>query len=251
MEKTIDFDLVADIYDSYVAVDFDIGFYKDFCKDYNAILELMCGTGRVSLPLIESGYNLTCVDYSQGMLDVFRSKLKPGMNAEILCQNVCELSLNRQFDLVMIPFNSIAEITDKESRRKAINRITTHTKVGGTFLCTLYNPSYRLKSADGNMKSLGKFGLGGNKTLIVSYYNTYSQNENLISGTQYYEIYGQDNKLMEKRFMNICFSLITQDEIVGIAQEAGFKLETVYGDYQRGAFSPENSMFMNCVFARK
>jgi len=86
MQKTIDFDLVADLYDAYVPVDFDIPFYKKFCKGYGKILELMCGTGRVSLPLLLEGHNLTCVDYSQGMLDIFRSKLPEGLQAKMLCQ---------------------------------------------------------------------------------------------------------------------------------------------------------------------
>jgi hypothetical protein len=56
MEKSIDFDLVADLYDAYVKTDLDIGFYMDLCKGREQILELMCGTGRVSLPLIRAGF---------------------------------------------------------------------------------------------------------------------------------------------------------------------------------------------------
>ncbi len=222
LEKTIEFDLVADIYDSYVDVDFDLGFYKDFCKYYGSILELMYGTGRVSLPLIESGFTLTCVDYSQGMLDVFHSKLKPDMKADIHCQNVCELDLDRQCDLVMIPFNTIAKITDGESRRKAMNRIAEHTKQGGTFFCTLYNPSYSLKSADGNLKNLGKFALGEEKNLIVSYFDTFTQSKNLFSDTQYYEVYGHDNKLIEKRFMD---KLLTHYKRRNHPNSAGSRLQ--------------------------
>ena len=33
MEKAIDFDLVSDIYDNYVNVDFDIPFYKKLCNE--------------------------------------------------------------------------------------------------------------------------------------------------------------------------------------------------------------------------
>lgn len=76
MDKNIDFGFVADIYDDYVNVSFDIPFYKELCKKYSgSILELMCGTGRISLPLINEGVNLTCVDYSKEMLDTFSRKL--------------------------------------------------------------------------------------------------------------------------------------------------------------------------------
>lgn len=89
MEKNIDFDIVADLYDDYVRTDMDIGFYMELCRNRKNILELMCGTGRVSLPLIREGFRLTCVDYSEGMLQVFRKKLKENERADILCQDIC------------------------------------------------------------------------------------------------------------------------------------------------------------------
>ena len=73
MKETIRFDQVADIYDSYVKSDFDIPFFLNETERFEGeILELMCGTGRVSIPLLESGRRMTCVDYSNGMLDRFR-----------------------------------------------------------------------------------------------------------------------------------------------------------------------------------
>ena len=57
MEKNIDFGYVADIYDYYTNVDFDIDFFKMLCKGHNNILELMCGTGRISIPLINEGFS--------------------------------------------------------------------------------------------------------------------------------------------------------------------------------------------------
>ena len=88
MEKNIDFDAVADLYDYYVNTDMDIKFYIELCKGKKNILELMCGTGRVSLHLINEGNNLTCVDYSQKMLDIFKSKLYESQQARIICQDV-------------------------------------------------------------------------------------------------------------------------------------------------------------------
>ena len=73
MNKTINFDIVADIYDSYVNVDTDIPFFLKETENYQGeILELMCGTGRVSLPLLQAQRKLTCVDYSQEMLEIFK-----------------------------------------------------------------------------------------------------------------------------------------------------------------------------------
>ena len=247
MEKAIDFDLVSDIYDNYVNVDFDIPFYKKLCKGHHNILELMCGTGRISIPLFMDGHNLTCADYSQGMLDVFRAKLPDQFEAKILCQDVCELNIGEKFDLAMIPFNSITEITDREKRQRAFQRIYEHLLPGGVFFCTLYNPEYRKKVADGNIKCLGKFAMDDHKTLVVTYYNNYLPDDGLVLGTQFYEIYGPNHRLIEKRFLDIRFALISKEEITRMGEEAGFFLKEIYGDYSFSPFS-DNSMFMNCVF---
>jgi SAM-dependent methyltransferase len=68
-DAPIDYDRVADVYDLYVTSDLDVGFYvAEAGKVKGKVLELMCGTGRVSMPLLEAGVDLTCVDASEGMI---------------------------------------------------------------------------------------------------------------------------------------------------------------------------------------
>lgn len=250
MDKNIDFGFVADIYDDYVSVSFDIPFYKALCKKYSGnILELMCGTGRVSIPLVNDGVRLTCVDYSREMLEVFERKLTDKA-VPLICQDICELDIDKRFELIFIPFNSITEITDKEKRKKAIMRIYEHLSDEGDFFVTLYNPAYRLKSADGNLKCIGSFDLSSSRTLTITCYNSYDQASNLVYGTQFYEIYDYRNRLIDKRFLNIAFTLISREEIVDMCTEAGFKLAETYGDYAFGAFD-ESSRFMNFLFTKR
>jgi 2-polyprenyl-3-methyl-5-hydroxy-6-metoxy-1,4-benzoquinol methylase len=56
----------------------DIPFYIEFAKEIDAerILELGCGTGRVSIPLAKSGFLVNGINLSKEMLEVFSSKLK-------------------------------------------------------------------------------------------------------------------------------------------------------------------------------
>ncbi len=293
MEKNIDFGQVADIYDYYANADFDISFFKTLCKGHKKILELMCGTGRISIPLAGEGHSLTCVDYSEEMLDIFRKKIggpadrqrdvsadrgqegsrdasadgqrdisagrprhetaeEPAgrpQNLKLVCQDVCELELEEKFDLIIIPSNSISEILDKEKRGQALRRISRHLTRDGIFFCTLYNPEYRKRLADGHIRYLGKYGLEDGKTLVVTYYNVYSSEAGLISGTQFYEIYDR-GRLTEKRCLDIRFSVITMEEISKMANEAGLCLKAAYGDYAPYHYD-EASMFMNLLFTKK
>jgi hypothetical protein len=74
-DAPIDYGRVADVYDLYVTSDLDVGFYvAEAGKVKGKVLELMCGTGRVSIPLLEAGVDLTCVDASEGMLARLKEK---------------------------------------------------------------------------------------------------------------------------------------------------------------------------------
>ena len=152
MDKTIDFDLVADIYDYYVNTDLDIPFFLKETENIEGdILELMCGTGRVSIPLLQAGRELTCVDYCKDMLFRFKEKLMDErLYAEIFQQDIYSLNLNLKFNMSFIPFHSFSELADKNKQQTALQNINKHLHTDGKFICTLQNPNIRTKGADGN-----------------------------------------------------------------------------------------------------
>src|SRR5512141_639103 len=127
------YDRVADVYDTYVVVVFDIPFFVAEARSCSGeVLELMSGTGRVSVPLVEAGVRLTCVDISAGMLAVLRDKLaRRGLSASVFQRDVCELDLGKTFDLIMIPFHSFSEIVSPDDERRALQRIRAHLSPDG------------------------------------------------------------------------------------------------------------------------
>ncbi|MEL7657840.1 MAG: hypothetical protein AAGU75_18250, partial [Bacillota bacterium] len=86
--------------------------------------------------------------------------------------------------------------------------------------------------------------------MVVTYYNVYSSGKKLINGTQFYEIYDQNNHLIEKRYLDIQFSVISKEEMYKTAYDAGFTLKALYGDYEPYHYD-ENSMYMNFLFMKR
>lgn len=248
--KNIDFNFVADLYDTYVTVDFDVDFFKKLSKGKGKCLELMCGTGRVSIPLLKQNVNLTCVDYSKEMLNVFKNKARVlNITPQIVCQDVCDLNLREEYELIFIPFNSYSEIYNVEKQEIALLKIYEHLEDDGTFVCTLYNPEHRIITADGQLRFLGNFQIDQSKNLIVSYYNQYDEKTNNVTGIQFYEIYDLNNTLIDKRFLDIRFSLVRKDDFIRMVENAGFKVKDIYGDYYFSPFN-ETSMFMNFIMKK-
>jgi Methylase involved in ubiquinone/menaquinone biosynthesis len=246
MKESINFDMVADIYDCYVNADFDVPFFLKETEGFKGpILELMCGTGRVSIPLLNAGRKMTCVDYSKGMLDLFSKKVN-GRNypVDIVRADITNLNLPEKFGMILIPFHSFTEILSAELQYKALTVITQHLEQDGIFILTLQNPETRLKSADGVPRVLGKFPMNLNRQMIISYTNLYNPSDKIASGFQYYEIFDSTNMMIEKRFLEINFRPVWDSELRDMIQELDLEITDTYGDYSYHLFDEDTSDFI-------
>jgi SAM-dependent methyltransferase len=249
----MNYERVARLYDCYVRTDIDVSFFLgEVEKAGGPVLELTAGTGRVSIPLLEAGVDLTCVDSSAAMLEVFREKLREkGLLARSIQADMCELSLGRQFDLIFIPFNSFAEITDPAQQGQALSRIHDHLTEEGRFICTLHNPPVRLKKADGQERLLGHFPLpDGRGVLSLSSTERYDATTGLVTGTQFYRIADEQGRVLSEDTLDICFAVHHRGSFEALAADAGFSVVHLYGDYSYSPFEPDTSPFMIWVLSK-
>lgn len=246
MEQTIQFDQVADIYDDYVNVNFDIPFFLKETENYNEkILELMCGTGRVSIPLLEAGRKLTCIDYSQGMLNAFTRKIE-GKNypVRLLHCDVTQLDLKEEFGLILLPFHSLSEILTADLQQRTLKTISEHLAENGTFICTLQNPETRLKLADSTVRFLGEFTSNAGNSISLFCMNHFDPETGLVSGFQEYIITDPSGKEPERRKLDIAFRPIPDKEFREMAKDSALKIVRMYGGYDYSPFDIETSNFM-------
>jgi SAM-dependent methyltransferase len=247
MQEINDYNRVADLYDTYVPADFDIPFFlTEAGQASGPVLELMSGTGRVSLPLIQAGVNLTCVDLSRKMLSILKEKLdRRGLRADLHAMDVCELELPRQFDLAFIPFHSFAEIVSPAGQRKALARIYQHLAPGGRFICTLGNPALRRQAVDGNLRLFRKYPLPDEGTLLLWLLEKFDpQDDQVVETLEFFEEYDARGILRSKRLLELRFRLSTRDEFEERARTVGFQVLDFYGDYDYSPFSANTSPFM-------
>jgi SAM-dependent methyltransferase len=246
MTRPIQFDSVADLYDVYVNADLDLAFFlEEARRSGGRVLELTSGTGRVSLPLLRAGVNLTCVDYSREMLARLREKIRAeSLRCDVIGMDITELTLEGDFDLIFIPFHSFQEIVDEEGQLRALIRVHQHLADTGLFICTLQNPVERLKSIDGNLKDLGRYRMDSNRSLEVKSKLAYEPATRLVHGFQTYRISDEKNQLIEERRLGINFRLFSRAEFGQLASSAGFRTVSIHGDYNRSAFDEETSPFM-------
>jgi SAM-dependent methyltransferase len=240
----IPYDRIALLYDACVPTTLDVPFFVDeAARAHGPVLELMAGTGRVSLPLIEAGADMTCIDYSTEMLAVLRRKLYArGLTATLQRMDVRDLKLGRTFALVIIPFNAFTEIDDLEDERRVLARIHDHVADDGRFICTLHNPPVRLRSVTGVYGLWSKGRLSDGSTVLL--WGTQAHDNEIITIEEFYEVYDQENLMQARRRLDLSFRLLNRAQFEAMAAAAGFEVEALHGDYQRAPFDEESSPYM-------
>ncbi|MGW5953056.1 class I SAM-dependent methyltransferase [Bacillus mycoides] len=105
-------ELCTKIYESdkSIAVGKELDFYLSFAKDKNmAVLEPMCGNGRMLIPFMQNGVNIEGFDISKDMLKVCKDKAEKLNLKPVVSQvRIEEYHSDKKYDLIMIPIGSFS-----------------------------------------------------------------------------------------------------------------------------------------------
>jgi SAM-dependent methyltransferase len=109
------------------------------------ILEIACGSGRVTIPLAKAGYNTWALDLSDKMISKLKNKVTklPKSTQDrlnISCGNMCDFHIDKNFKLIIIPFRSFQLLTDQKQQNKCLKNIFHHLAEDGIFILNLFKP---------------------------------------------------------------------------------------------------------------
>jgi len=122
---------IAELYDVSVQ-DWpgEIQFYRDYVSgieenDKN-VLEIACGTGRVTLQLATPEISIVGFDISLEELDIARKKSDGVLNLEFVYADMRSFQLNRRFPLIIIPGHSFQALVTIEDQLLSLKMIARH-----------------------------------------------------------------------------------------------------------------------------
>ena len=124
----------------------DAAFYADIAREAGGtVLELGCGTGRITLALAAAGIDVTGVDLSQGMLAQARRKAATLPAAAqrrltLVEQDMSALELDRRFSFAFVPFRSFQHLLTSSAQKKTLEAIHRHIEAGGRLVLHLFDP---------------------------------------------------------------------------------------------------------------
>ncbi len=120
----------------------DIPFWLALAKRHpGPILELGCGTGRLTLPLARAGHSVLGLDRDAGMLAILSHQLPPALNGRlhILQADMASFGFGQRFSLILLPCNTFSTL-DPHARRSCLEHVLFHLQPGGVFATSIPNP---------------------------------------------------------------------------------------------------------------
>lgn len=138
--------LAAELYDASVPDwDGEMDFYRQIACEVRdrgqSVLEVACGTGRVTLRLAQEGVNITGVDLNEEMLRVARQKSEGVPNVAWVRGDMRSFDLGRTFGLIILPGHSFQAMLTPEDQVKALETFYCHLESGGTLILHLDHQS--------------------------------------------------------------------------------------------------------------
>jgi SAM-dependent methyltransferase len=128
----------------------DVSFYRRLARELlggpGRILELACGSGRVTTALLRDGHQVVGVDLSAPMLEraaarIARLGRSARARATLIEGDVRELDLGARFPLVIMAFNSFEHLYTRVEVAACLERVRAHLEEGGRFAFDVQNPN--------------------------------------------------------------------------------------------------------------
>lgn len=147
---------LAQYYDRLMAVDYQkwvsylVEIWARMGVKPRRILELGAGTGGITIPLAQMGYEIVAVDRSPEMLAVAKEKaVKAGVTVEFITEAMERIDLRQEFDLILSCCDAVNYLTTEEQLARFMHQAYLHAKPGGLLLFDL-NSELKLREIYGN-----------------------------------------------------------------------------------------------------
>ncbi len=211
-------------------VDYDAGFnfISGFLNEIGAktVIDLACGTGKMSEKLINNGYSLTCIDASDEMLSLAENRLfNAGGKYVLINAKMQDFALCEPQDACICCLDSINHLTDKKDVLKAFENVYASLNNFGVFIFDV-NTVYKHKTALNN------------QTYVFDEDDFYLVWDNEVLGNERVRIIldffiENENGLYERYSEEFEERAYSEELLTEMLEKAGFREIDIYGDFNK------------------
>jgi len=228
----------------------DVGFWRRLAAaSPGPVLELGCGTGRVTLPIARDGVSIVGIDRSVEMLtraDERQRRARRPLAAPLVRGDIRDLPfVDASFPLVIAPYGilqSLLRERDLTATLAAVNRVLAP---GGTFGLELVADLPSWEEYRRHVRLRGRRGGGAHVTLVESVRQDRRRHLTLFEQ----EFIERQGRRKEQRSFTLAFRTLTVPQMVRRLEKAGLTLSALLGDYRGRPWDPQAEAWI--VLTRK
>jgi SAM-dependent methyltransferase len=215
----------------------DVRFWQDLARrEGGPVLELGCGTGRVTMPVARTGVPVVGVDRSAAMLAYARRRAKRVRAADrpaLVLADIRSLPFAaRTFPAVIAPYGILQSLTKEADLSAALADASRVIARGGTLGIDLVPDLAAWDEYKDRVRFRGRTRQGAMLTLVESVRQD-RRRRLTIFDQQYEERRGR--QAVTRRF-SLTFRTLPLPEMVSRVEAAGFRVTAVLGDYRGKAW---------------
>jgi Methyltransferase domain len=236
-----EYDPLADLYDLEYDHDYDLPFWLALAKrEDGPVVEWGAGTGRLAMPLAGVGLDVTAVEASQNMIERGHEK---GGTVEWIRGDMRHVRLGKRYGLAVCAFNSFLCLLSMDDALAFLRNAREHLNLVGLLgiEVSAFTPEELCEGSDGpslRHDFTRQWGQGTHERMLerfsVSRYDAASQ---LLRMRLFYELYGREGELENKRAHDLTIRIIGRGELELMLRLAGFEIEAVYGGFEGEPFT--------------
>ena len=227
----------------------DIEFWTSVADSVEGpVLEIGCGTGRVSLEIARRGKTVVAVDQSEAILDVFRRKLAAEPVAvqrrvRLHSDDMRRFRLTQKFALVLMPFRPMQHMLTLEDQLAALATARAHLEVGGLFGFDVFFPNFRSFEQPHGEEKLEVEWTHRNGPTIRRYYVRHSVDKlnQVIYGSYIFRTYDGTDLLSEET-SPLNMSYFTYPQL--LLKLSQLELAEQYGSFARAPITAQQEMII-------
>lgn len=221
----------------------DVKFYRNLATSHfdgcGSILELGCGTGRVTTALLRDGHRVVGIDLSERMLSRATARMaRIGRAARergsLVRADMRDFAFSTQFPLVVSAFNSLEHLYTRHDLAACLARVREHLTDDGIFAFDVQLPDLAWLCRDPRRRwARTKF-----KHPTTGVRMVYSTNHDYDPVTQvvlirlYYEAANIAAGAPEPQVVHLAQRKFFPAELEALLDAAGFIIEHRYGDFR-------------------
>jgi ubiquinone/menaquinone biosynthesis C-methylase UbiE len=220
----------------------DLGLYSALAEQTgDPILDIGCGTGRVTLHLATEGYRVAGLDTSQAMLERGRRKLKNRIDLHDLVTfyegDALNYPLPEQYALILIPYNGLMHFRTPADQQAVLRHLSNFLRDEGQLIIDLPNAGEAFATLDDGAVTLERSFVEPESGHLVMQQSvsTLNRTEQLQYITWIYDEIGANNAV-QRTVAPLTLRYVFPTELDWLLQVCGLRRTERFGDYAQGPF---------------